>query len=434
MVEEASPESSDSDPDEQPAAKVAARLAANGLEIHGVLYATPRDLTDSVIDARSQRSGKAAAKEIKSVAEMISVPTLTASNWRDWQEAVKRVMSFTGTSAALLPKDALEETPTLGFWRGWWLDILRKSDTKTPFRSGIDAREMLITITANNTSREAGALFAAVRDFWSWQPGRTSLTTYLNEHEKRLNRLGLYADIDGAMAHVRAIFIDRVSAIAPELGMKIRHLLYSAALAEAKAWAESTITRDQATKPISCNFYKKKGHKERDCRAKKATQSTSSASSVKPQTKPRKAAVNMVVGSSDGGYLLDTGADSHVSGNIDDLSCYVPEPTTVTIAGGDQVTSPGHGRLVMPSLDRGSEHLPGAILLPGQKNRLLSLKQLEKAGYALQWASHGPISIIRPDKSTCATLYRVDGRLVWKPRQERVMSASSRTMSAPSRD
>ena len=72
---------------------------------------------------------------------------------------------------------------------------------------------------------------------------------------------------------------------------------------------------------------------------------------------------------------------------MDDLSCYVSEPTTVTLAGGDQVTSPGHGRLVMPSRDGGSEHLPGAILLPGQKTKLLSLKQLERAGYALKWAS-----------------------------------------------
>jgi len=69
---------------------------------------------------------------------------------------------------------------------------------------------------------------------------------------------------------------------------------------------------------------------------------------------------------------------------MDDLSYYIPEPTTMTIAGGNQITSLGHGRLVMPSLDRGSEHLPGAILLLSQKDRLLSLKQLEKAGYALK--------------------------------------------------
>ena len=74
-------------------------------------------------------------------------------------------------------------------------------------------------------------------------------------------------------------------------------------------------------------------------------------------------AVNTVRGSGDSGYLLDIGADSHVNSNIKDLSCYVSEPTTVTITSGNQVISPGYGRLIMPSLDKGLEHLPGAILL-----------------------------------------------------------------------
>jgi len=227
------------------------------------------------------------------------------------------------------------------------------------------------------------------------------------------------------MEHVQALFAEQVSTISPELGITIRNLPYAQALAEAKSWSiNPSLSRTlRKSKLIACNFCKKKGHKERDCRAKKATQSVSSA---KPQTKPREVVINSVGGTGDGGYLLDTGADSHVSGNLDDLSCYIPEPTTVTVAGGDQVISPGHGRLVIPSLNGGSEHLPGAILLPGQKDRLLSLKQLEKAGYTLKWASQGPISIVRPDKSICVTLHRIGGRLVWQPRQARAMSMSSR--------
>ena len=56
-------------------------------------------------------------------------------------------------------------------------------------------------------------------------------------------------------------------------------------------------------------------------------------------------------------------------------------PITMTITGGQTVISPGYGKLVMP-LFNGTEHLPGALLLPGETN-LLSLAQLEKAGYRL---------------------------------------------------
>ena len=56
----------------------------------------------------------------------------------------------------------------------------------------------------------------------------------------------------------------------------------------------------------------------------------------------------------------------------------------------------------MPTCDGRIDHLPGAILLEGQKSRLLSLKQLEKVGYSIRWHDTGPIEILRPDKSVCA--------------------------------
>jgi len=79
-----------------------------------------------------------------------------------------------------------------------------------------------------------------------------SLTAFITEHEKRLNRLDLYTDVDIAITYIRATFTDRVSAITPELGVKIRHYPYAAALAEAKSWAASAVTRDHAAKPIVC--------------------------------------------------------------------------------------------------------------------------------------------------------------------------------------
>ena len=92
------------------------------------------------------------------------------------------------------------------------------------------------------------------------------------------------------------------------------------------------------------------------------------------------------------------------------------------------VAASGSGSLLMPSIDGKTERLPGAIQIEGQTSTLLSLKQLELAGYTLKWSNTDPIEIIRPDGSPCAILRREEGRLVWRPnhRQRQILSTKSR--------
>ena len=112
--------------------------------------------------------------------------------------------------------------------------------------------------------------------------------------------------------------------------------------------------------------------------------------------------------------ILDSAADTHVVGNADDLAYYSAIPTNVIVAGGGTRLSPGKGHLKLPTFDDKTEFLPGAIVLEGQTTTLVSLKQLEEAGYSLCWSNTGPVTVIRPDGTPCAKLVREGGQLIWR--------------------
>ena len=84
--------------------------------------------------------------------------------------------------------------------------------------------------------------------------------------------------------------------IALELGLKIRNKPYAVAIKEAKSWASTTYSSSNAgQKSITCNFYKKRGHKEAACRAKTRANSKSTAAT-------RHSKVSAVRGTKEGGF------------------------------------------------------------------------------------------------------------------------------------
>ena len=158
-----------------------------------------------------------------------------------------------------------------------------------------------------------------------------------------------------------------------------------------------------------CNFCKFKGHKEADCRKK-----------AKKQAKVQiKAAISSKAVE---GFQLDTGADAHVTGSVENLSDYSPSPSYVNVVGGRSVRSSGRGNLLMPSVNGKMESLPGAMLIPGENN-LVSLEQLEKLGYTLKWSNTGPIQLLRRDGTVCAVFHRERGRLIWRTTKINTMTS-----------
>ena len=101
----------------------------------------------------------------------------------------------------------------------------------------------------------------------------------------------------------------------------------------------------------------------------------------------------------------------------------------MTVAGGRQVQSPGQGKLVLPT-PTGVELLPGAILLPGTVN-LVSLAQLENAGYSVRMAPNQPVEVLRSNGSVCAIFHREGGRLIYRAKSHSAPVTMPRRSSTP---
>jgi len=143
----------------------------------------------------------------------------------------------------------------------------------------------------------------------------------------------------------------------PELGNKIISQSYDEALLTCHQWTHRRSRNDNTNSAegytgIVCNFCKIKGHKEADCRKK---------------AKQAKAQVKVVSSKAFKGFQLDTGADAHVTGSVENLSNYSPSTSHVNVVSGLNVRSPGRGNLLMPSIDGKTKVLPSAMLIPGEK-------------------------------------------------------------------
>ena len=215
------------------------------------------------------------------------------------------------------------------------------------------------------------------------------------------------------MDHVRRLLVFHVINIVPELGNKIISQSYNEALLTCHQWTDrrprnnNSSNSAEVSNSTVCNFCKIKGHKEADCRKK---------------AKQAKVQVKAVSSKAVQGFQLDTGADAHVTGSVENLSDYSPSTSYVNVVSGLNVRSLGRGNLLMPSIDGKTEALPGAVLIPGENN-LVSLEQLEKLGYTLKWSNTGPIQLLRRDGTTCAAFHREGGRLIWRATRINAMSS-----------
>lgn len=395
--------------------------------IHGITIASAADLAASQAAAASDTLPEVAAKKLADMAILVEITKLTSGNWTMWLDDVRAAIEITGTSAVFVVDAELPTTTILTIWRQWWSKQLGAANIKVQRRSGWTVGDWFAAIVAENVTQQDGRGVEAALEFWAYVPmPGTSIKVFLREFEKRLTNLATYADIDHFDDQLRFILVGRVSAIAPDLGHKIRQLDYPDALQTCREWcATQSDAPSSRKKQVKCHHCGKLGHKESACRTKQRVDTATGANKQFKAPMPYRPARVHAIGKVDGGATLDSAADNHVVGNADDLDYYTAVPTDVIVAGGGRLVSPGRGHLRLPASDGTTEVLPGAIVLEGQTSTLLSLKQLEDAGYSLRWSNTGPVADLRPDGTQCAMLVREDGRLIWR-QARRVMSVTQR--------
>jgi len=377
------------------------------IKIHGHLLADSGTLAASRLCHDNLEGSYEATKRLERLGKSSALPKLSTNNWNLWLEHLCDTILITDTAMAFLEPTATRDAILL-IWRNWWVSTLRDvvpastqiSELPTP-------REIIARVISVYEADSTKRNFDARTALWQHQP-RGTLRDYLAEHDARLAAVRAHADGplgSEVLEHVHAVFTTNVIKINANLGNIISRMTYHDAVDEARRWLAITATAPsqqprRKSASLRCSFCKMAGHKVDDCRKKAAA----------PKTQTRVLAVG---GSSS--VTLDCGADSHVVGSAESLSNYVAAPSVIQLAGTQTVTSPGHGTLPLVGIDS-IEFLPAAVVIPGQQT-LLSVGQLEKANYSIDWPRSGPVRLRRPDGAVCALFYREGCRYIWRPHQ-----------------
>lgn len=255
--------------------------------------------------------------------------------------------------------------------------------------------------------------------FWTFEPPKNmSVQDFMKEYQRRFQDLKEHTSITADVEYqMKYLFLFHITNLNPDLANRCRDLAFTEMISECLRWTSTPIKAKNSNpqnSSIKCNFCGINGHVEKDCRKKKKIAKQNSQKVTESENKNKILSLNRNIDSSD--FQLDTAADFHVSGNLNDFSSYSSSIQTVRVAGGGQVITAGCGNLIFPSIDHKTEILTGAIHLPGQDFRILSTSQLEKQGFSIRWPpNYQDIELIRPDGSICSIFHRKNGRLICKP-------------------
>ena len=206
--------------------------------IHGITFAPAVNVTDSIRNAAHERPAQSVAKELAELADMVDIPKLTTSNWRQWCKEVTIAIRLTGTAAVFVDGLDIEATTTLVVWRQWWNKRLKAADTRVECPPNTGVKEWFEAIVASNVTAEEGRIAEAVIQFWSYTPfPGISIKAFLREFDRRYNMLSTYTDVTYMDEQLRYLLFGRISIIDPQLGHSIRQLNYRDALQKCHKWS-----------------------------------------------------------------------------------------------------------------------------------------------------------------------------------------------------
>ncbi|KAI0995619.1 hypothetical protein K3495_g12561 [Podosphaera aphanis] len=282
------------------------------------------------------------------------------------------------------------------------VDSIKESIKKTETAPGDTARNIFDEITV------ASQAHACIKEF-----------------QKRLHELREHSTVNpDVQAQIRNLFLFHINTTRPDLASRCKNLTLENTLSECRASTsgDKPSSKTKNDSGVKCSYCQILGHSVNECRKKKRAEKENKknmgGSKILSVNKPSHSSY----------YQLDTAADAHVSGNIEDFS-YSKSSQLIGEAGGGQVTTDGYGDMFLPTADGKLEILSDAVHLPGETTRVLSTLQPEKQGFSINWPeNYRDIELLRPDGSICAYFRREAGRLIWKPRStDSVKSVSNST-------
>ncbi|CAL9026795.1 unnamed protein product [Prunus brigantina] len=130
------------------------------------------------------------------------------------------------------------------------------------------------------------------------------------------------------------------------------------------------------------------GHWARDCTANKGMQKANNASQVEVKGNLFFASCAISEKSANGEWYVDSGCSNHMTGNKELLIDINPNVTgKVQMPTGELVSIAGMGTLVLDT-NFGTKHIKEVMYLPGLRENLLSVGQMDEHGYHLVFGSN----------------------------------------------
>ncbi|KAI1004389.1 hypothetical protein K3495_g3824 [Podosphaera aphanis] len=308
----------------------------------------------------------------------------------------------------------------------WWVGKLRETAPSVHTSPSATARTILSEIVISSQATAKSNILKITNRFYTFQPEKnTTVQAFIKEYRRRYNELGEHSPITPEVSfHIKNLLLSQLSNLQPELSNRCLNSSSDDIIAECLQWTSDVGSKSSVKQNLkfTCNYCHKTGHKEIECRKKIIDRDENNKGNG---DKNQKKILSLNKSSENLEYQLATGADFHVTPNINDFSTYSKSPQTVFVAGGSQISTTGKGDLLFPAFDGKTEILKGAIHLPLQKNRILSTSQLESQEYSLYWPpKYGDVELIRPNGTKCATFQRESGRLIWNPKTTTDLSNS----------
>lgn len=176
----------------------------------------------------------------------------------------------------------------------------------------------------------------------------------------------------------------------------------------------SSPRKSTARKTDECYNCHRLGHHAHECRSPKKDDNSNSHARPARSTEKFALAVTISTPSSlfarsarleEENWIVDSGAGAHFTGHRDAISNWVDFNTTVEIANGSRIVSPGFGSVSLRT-GRGSEvTLAKVLYLPGATTGLLSVTSLADSGADVTFKSASKTAIIsQGDKMIASTL------------------------------
>ncbi|CAD6499272.1 BgTH12-03392 [Blumeria graminis f. sp. triticale] len=149
------------------------------ISISGIEFASTKELENSLKELNKKTEIWTLSTRLDSIERVTQVPTLTHSNWFQWQNAIKRLIFLTQSSAAILEQPI--KLRTILIWSRWWAAKLKETATDIRTAPSDSPQYILHEIVSISQSNVFSTVLSSSAQFWNFQPQNLSLSSYVKE-------------------------------------------------------------------------------------------------------------------------------------------------------------------------------------------------------------------------------------------------------------